>query len=114
MPFATGKRRTQIKLLSVALLLVLGWLDYATGYEFGFFIFYFLPVSIAAWYGGRRPGLAMAFASAGSWYLADRMAQHPYPRPYFMYWETLKRLLQRGPSCAGSQEIAPAANPSGP
>lgn len=93
MPFATGKRRTQIKVLSIVVLLILGWLDYVTGYEFGFFIFYFIPVSIAAWYGGRRPGLAMACASAVCWYLADRMTHHPYPRPYFIYWETFARLL---------------------
>jgi hypothetical protein len=49
MPFATGNRRTRIMVASVACLLLLGWTDYATGYEFGFFIFYFIPVSIAAY-----------------------------------------------------------------
>jgi hypothetical protein len=93
MPFATGKRRTRIKVLSIVILVFLGLLDYATGYEFGFFIFYFIPVSIAAWYGGRTPGLAMAFASAACWYLADRMTHHPYPKPYFAYWETFARLV---------------------
>lgn len=43
MSFATGKRRTRIKIASIAVLLFLGWLDYVTGYEFGFFIFYFIP-----------------------------------------------------------------------
>ena len=93
MPFATGKRRTRIKAASVVILVFLGWIDYATGYEIGFFIFYFIPVSIAAWYGGRRPGIAMACASAACWYLADRMTNHPYPRPYLIYWETFVRLI---------------------
>jgi hypothetical protein len=52
MPFVTGKRRTPIMVTSIAILLIFGWIDYVTGYEFGFFIFYFIPVSIAAWYGG--------------------------------------------------------------
>ena len=56
MPFATGKRRTRIMVASIAVLLLLGWIDYLTGYEFGFFIFYFIPVSIAAWYGGESRG----------------------------------------------------------
>lgn len=93
MPFVTGKRRTRIMLISIAILLILGWIDYVTGYEFGFFIFYFIPVSIAAWYGGRKPAIAMACASGVCWYLADRMAHHPYPRPYFIYWETFARYV---------------------
>jgi hypothetical protein len=93
MPFATGKRRIRIMVASIATLLLLGWIDYVTGYEFGFFIFYFIPVSIAAWYGGRKPGIAMACASAVCWYLADRMAHHPYPRPYLAYWETFARYI---------------------
>ena len=56
MLFATGTRRIRIKVLSVAILLFLGWLGYVTGYEFGFFTFYFIPVSIVALYDGRRPG----------------------------------------------------------
>ncbi|MDD5762591.1 MAG: hypothetical protein PHP88_08815 [bacterium] len=93
MPFATGKRRNRIMAASIAILLVFGWIDYVTGYEFGFFIFYFIPVAITAWYVGRKPGIAMACASAVCWYLADRMAHHPYPRPYLAYWETFARYI---------------------
>lgn len=93
MPFVTGKRRTRIMITSIAILLIFGWIDYVTGYEIGFFIFYFIPVSIAAWYGGRKPGIAMACASAVCWYLADRMTLHSYPRPYLVYWETFARYL---------------------
>jgi hypothetical protein len=76
-----------------ALLLVLAWVDYVTGYEFGFFIFYFAPVSMAAWWGGRRAGLAMAVAAAVAWYLSDRLANHPYSNAFFIYWETFMRLV---------------------
>jgi K+-sensing histidine kinase KdpD len=93
MPFVTGKRRTRIMVISISILLILGVIDYITGYEIGFFIFYFIPVSIAAWYGGRKPGIAMACASAVCWYLADRMTHHPYPRPYLIYWETFARYI---------------------
>ena len=93
MPFVTGKRRNRIVVASIAILLILGWIDYVTSYEFGFFIFYFIPVSITAWYVGRMPGVAMACASAVCWYLADRMAHHPYPRPYLIYWETFARYV---------------------
>jgi K+-sensing histidine kinase KdpD len=81
-----------IEISSVLILLGLGWLDYITGYEFGFFIFYFIPVSITTWYAGRWSGLAMAVASAVAWYLSDLLAHHPYSKGYFLYWETFMRL----------------------
>jgi hypothetical protein len=75
------------------LLLILGWIDFVTGYEFGFFIFYFLPVSMAAWWGSRRTGLLMAVAAAIAWYLSDRLSHHPYSNAFFLYWETFMRLV---------------------
>mgnify|MGYP003342362063 CR=1 FL=1 len=48
--------KTLIFCLCLVMLMVLGWLDYVTGYELNLFIFYSLPVGIAAWYLGRWPG----------------------------------------------------------
>jgi hypothetical protein len=77
---------------SGALLALITWLDYATGYELGFFIFYFAPVSLAAWLLGRRLGVAFALASGACWFLSDRLAHHPYSNASFIYWETVMRL----------------------
>lgn len=68
------------------------WLDFITGYELGFFIFYFIPVSLAAWLVGRRAGVFFAVASGACWFLSDRLANHPYSNSYFIYWETVMRL----------------------
>jgi hypothetical protein len=69
------------------------WLDYITGYDFGFFIFYFVPVSMAAWLVGRRAGVLFAVASGACWFLSDRLANHPYSNSFFIYWETAMRLI---------------------
>lgn len=82
-----------VNAVSLGILLFIGWLDYITGYEFGFFIFYFIPVSLAAWICGRRSGVAMALASAVCWFLSDKMTRHPYPNAYFIYWEMLMRYV---------------------
>jgi hypothetical protein len=74
------------------LLVVLTWIDFVTGYEFGFFIFYFIPFSIAAWCVGRRSGLAFAFASGAAWFVSDRLSLHPYSKAFFIYRETFMRL----------------------
>jgi hypothetical protein len=77
---------------TAAVLVFTTWLDYVTGYELGFFIFYFIPVSLAAWLVGRRAGVAIALASGACWFLSDRMASHPYSNALFIYWETAMRL----------------------
>ena len=92
-PDAFAGRCGIIKVTSVTVLMLIGWLDYVTGYELGFFIFYFIPVAIASWYCGRRLGLQLAFGSALVWYLSDKYTYHPYSHSYFIYWEMFMRLL---------------------
>lgn len=82
-----------VNAVSFIILLFIGWVDYITGYEFGFFIFYFIPVSISAWLCGRRSGVTMTFASAVCWFLSDKLTRHPYPNAYFIYWEMFMRYL---------------------
>jgi hypothetical protein len=77
---------------TAAVLAFTTWLDFVTGYELGFFIFYFIPVSMAAWLLGRRAGVSFALASAACWFLSDRLANHPYSNAFFIYWETAMRL----------------------
>lgn len=92
-PGAFAGRCGSVEAVSFALLGCIGWLDYITGYEFGFFIFYFIPVAISSWYCGRRLGLQIAFGSAIVWYLSDKYTHHPYSHSYFIYWEMFMRLL---------------------
>jgi hypothetical protein len=91
-PLALAQHKTATVVVSVITLLFLCWLDFITGYEFGFFIFYFVPVAFASWYGGKGNGVAMAVMCSICWYLSDRLTHHPYSRPYFIYWETFMRL----------------------
>ena len=93
---ATTKRRPEpatIYVASAALLAVLTWVDYATGYELELFALYILPVGLVAWYGTRRAALLYAFAAAACWYTSDRLAGHPYPNALLVYWETFMRLI---------------------
>jgi len=89
----SGRTRALPYAGAAALLVLVTWLDYATGYEFGFFVFYFAPVALAAWYGSRRAGLAMAVAAGVCWYLSDALSKHPYSSAYLIYWETFMHLV---------------------
>jgi K+-sensing histidine kinase KdpD len=82
-----------VRIAGLAVLVLIGWLDYVTGYEFGFFIFYFIPVAISAWYCGPKDGICISIASAVCWFLSDLFTLHPYSRAYFIYWEMFMRLI---------------------
>lgn len=92
-PDAFAGRCDYVEAVSFAVLGCIGGLDYITGYEFGFFIFYFIPVAISSWYCGRRLGLQVAFGSAIVWYLSDKFTHHPYSHSYLIYWEMFMRLI---------------------
>ena len=74
--------------LCLLLLVGLGWLDFKTGFELNLFIFYSLPVGIAAWYLGLGPGVMMSAASALAWWLADRGAGQKYSSDFVLYWNS--------------------------
>ena len=75
------------------LLAVLGWLDYITGYEMSFFVFYSVPVGIAAWYVGRWPAIGVALGATVSWLLADYFGGAKYSAPFYYYWNSTIHFL---------------------
>jgi len=78
--------------LGFASIAVLGVLDYATGYEFSFSLFYLIPVSFVAWYQGHRAALATALLSAVTWDLANTLAGQTYSNPAITLWNGASRL----------------------
>ena len=72
---------------------VLGWVDFITGYELGFFVFYSAPVGLAAWYLGRWPGVFLAAAASATWWLADFYSGEKYSARFYYYWNTGIHLL---------------------
>ena len=77
---------------ATGLVIALGILDYVTGYEFAFSIFYLVPISLAAWFSSRRIGLAVSGASAITWFLADFIGGNLHTSPAFYLWNALMRL----------------------
>jgi hypothetical protein len=71
---------------------LLGVVDYLTGREFNFFVFYFIPVSWAAYRLGFVPAITSALLSEISWTLADSLAGAPDIHPIFVVWNALARL----------------------
>ena len=73
-------------------ILLLGAIDHLTGPEISFSIFYLLPISMAAWFVGRRAGLALSAVGAATWLVADLLAGQTYSHAVIPYWNAIVRL----------------------
>jgi len=72
---------------------VLAFIDYLTGYDFGFFVFYFIPVLFVAWKADRTWALAVSVVSAAVWGYVDFKSGHHYSHPGFIFWNAGIRLV---------------------
>jgi len=75
------------------LLVVIGLLDFYTGYEIGFSIFYVVPILLASWYVGRNAGYIFSIIGAMIWLLADVYSGHSYSHIIIAYWNSCIRLM---------------------
>lgn len=88
-----GKQsRLFMTLSGFALVGLIGVIDYLTGYEVAFSIFYLIPISLSTWLVRRQTGLLMSVASALSWLIIDLLAGHFYSHPVIPYWSATVRL----------------------
>ncbi len=66
------KLGAQTALAGLALAIVgLGWIDFLTGPDIGFSLFYLIPIVLAGWYLGARPAAALATEAAIAWFWAE-------------------------------------------
>lgn len=75
--------------LMLALVLLVGWIDYATGLQLSVSLLYLIPIVLATRLSGRGMGYAMAVASAVVWFAADWMERQSYGHWHLPAWNTL-------------------------
>jgi signal transduction histidine kinase len=78
--------------MAVLGVLVVGFLDFITGYEISFFLFYTGPILFSVWYLDLKPTILIVLISAIVWWWADWQAGHPYFASWVQIWETSMRL----------------------
>src|SRR5690242_17242549 len=71
---------------------VIGFLDYLTGNDFSFSIFYVIPILIITWLTNQRTGFIASFASAVAWLAADVAASQVHSPSIASFWNSLIRL----------------------
>jgi diguanylate cyclase (GGDEF)-like protein len=77
----------------VVLVLILGVIDYESGYEINLSLFYLVPIFLVVWYTDGRMGLVLAFASTIAWFMADYSAGLTYSGPSIYLWNAILRLV---------------------
>jgi hypothetical protein len=63
--------RTFLTIACLILVGLIGYVDYLTGYERSLLLFYFLPISLAAWFGNFAFGFTMVVVCVIVWVLSD-------------------------------------------
>lgn len=85
---------TVIRRILIAVTIVLfGWIDLATGYEFSFALLYLLPVFMAAWFDTKIIATITIFASVLTWLYADFGSGHVYTYSVVPYWNATVRVI---------------------
>ncbi len=92
---ATATRMPRYLVFSacLAMIFVLGLIDFYTGYEISFSIFYLIPVILASWRINMPAAALISVLSAASWYWADFTTGHNYSHPAIAVWNALMRLM---------------------
>ena len=62
---------------ATVLALLTGWIDYVTGWEWSFFVFYALPIIAVVWKAGQRVGFVFAVLCTVIWWVAQ-IGTNPY------------------------------------
>ena len=90
--FLQTRSERAVLLLATAIVLAVGALDYLTGTEISFAVFYLIPVAIAAWCASRRGGIMIAIASAAAWLIVVDLTGPRSLHLWIPVWNALTRL----------------------
>jgi hypothetical protein len=78
---------------AIALSVMLGVIDWASGYELQFFVFYFIPVGVAAWSCSPIRTYFIDVLCSLTWSAADWLGGQPYSHTGYLIWNTGIRLV---------------------
>jgi len=73
--------------------IIFGVLDWLTGAELNFSLFYFFPIALGAWYAGIQVSVILAFLSAMLWFAADALTGNLYSTHAVAVWNIFIRLF---------------------
>ena len=84
--FLLQRSGNQITLIAALLVLIIASIDWQTGNELSFSIFYTIAIGIGTWYSGRRLGYQLCCVCACTWFAVDGLAGSLYSHIGTQIW----------------------------
>jgi len=82
-----------IFILGIILIFVIATMDYFTGFELSFSVFYLIPIALITWFGkDRRVGILTAIIGAIVWLTVDALSGQTYSLALVPFWNAGVRL----------------------
>jgi diguanylate cyclase (GGDEF)-like protein len=73
---------------------MLGFIDYVTGPDLSFIVFYLAPIVLVGWFVGTGAGVLMSVAGGVVWLFADILSRSTsYVHPIIPYWNVAVKLV---------------------
>jgi diguanylate cyclase (GGDEF)-like protein len=86
------QRQSWIIAIGYTWMVGLGIIDYLTGFEVSFSLFYVFPIVFVTWRAGHLIGIISSITSAIIWEISNLLAGVTFSHPLIIYWNTLIRL----------------------
>lgn len=84
--------RKMVAAAGLLLVVLLGWLDYLTGFELSFSFFYLFPIALVTWYMDLGSGQIISVLSILTWLISNWHAGAPYSHEAIRYFNAGIRL----------------------
>lgn len=89
--FLRNQSRIQLFAEVLALGIIVGSIDYLTGYDVTIYPFYSIPILVMVWFGDMKLAAVISVLSTVSWWWADKASGHQYTTEWLRVWEAIMR-----------------------
>jgi signal transduction histidine kinase len=85
--------RVWLYIEAITLTIVIGLIDYITGYEVTIYPFYSIPILLMVWFGDTRLAIVISVLSTIAWWIVDKAVGHVYSSEWLRMWDAVVRLM---------------------
>ena len=87
------RRLSQLQLFAgvCALAVLVGSIDYLTGYDVTIYPFYSIPILVMVWFGDMKLATVISVLCTVAWWWADKASGHYYQTEWLRLWEAIMR-----------------------
>ncbi len=79
-------------LIGLISIFIVGTIDWLTGSDISFSLFYLVPVCLVTWFLGKTPGIVTSTIAAVVWLFCDYFSDNSYSHIAIYYWNSFIRL----------------------